>query len=41
MSIYQLINEIDSKEIVLPTIQRDFVWDAGRISLLFDSIMRG
>jgi hypothetical protein len=41
MSIYQLINEIDSKEIVLPAIQRDFVWDTGRISLLFDSIMRG
>ena len=41
MSIYQLINEIDSKEIVLPAIQRDFVWDTGRISLLFDSMMRG
>lgn len=41
MSIYQLINEIDSKEIVLPAIQRDFVWDIGRISLLFDSMMRG
>ena len=41
MSIYQLINEIDSKEIVLPAIQRDFVWDAARISLLFDSMMRG
>jgi hypothetical protein len=41
MSIYQLINEIDSKEVVLPAIQRDFVWDTGRVSLLFDSIMRG
>jgi uncharacterized protein with ParB-like and HNH nuclease domain len=41
MSIYQLINEIDSKEIVLPAIQRDFVWDTDRIRLLFDSIMRG
>jgi hypothetical protein len=41
MSIYQLINEIDSKEIVLPAIQRDFVWDVDRIRLLFDSIMRG
>ena len=41
MSIYQLINEIDSKEIVLFAIQRDFVWDTDRIRLLFDSIMRG
>jgi hypothetical protein len=41
MSIYQMINEIDSKEIVLPAIQRDFVWDTDRIRLLFDSIMRG
>lgn len=41
MSIYQLINEIDGKEIVLPAIQRDFVWDPDRIRKLFDSIMRG
>ena len=41
MSIYQLINEIDSKEIVLPAIQRDFVWDTDKIRLLFDSMMRG
>lgn len=41
MSIYQLINEIDGKEIVLPAIQRDFVWDRDRIRLLFDSMMRG
>jgi uncharacterized protein with ParB-like and HNH nuclease domain len=41
MSIYQLINEIDSKEIVLPAIQRDFVWDTDKIRLLFDPMMRG
>lgn len=41
MSIYQLINEIENGEIVLPAIQRDFVWDTNRIRLLFDSIMRG
>ena len=41
MSIYQFINEIENGDIVLPAIQRDFVWDTDRITLLFDSIMRG
>lgn len=41
MSIFQLINEIHSKEIVLPAIQRDFVWDEERIRRLFDSVLRG
>jgi hypothetical protein len=41
MSIFGLVNEIDSGEVVLPAIQRDFVWDEDRIELLFDSIFRG
>ena len=41
MSIFQLVNEIDNGEIVLPAIQRDFVWDTDRIELLFDSLFRG
>ena len=41
MSIYELVNEIDNGEIVLPAIQRDFVWDEDRIYLLFDSMFRG
>ena len=41
MSIFQFINEIENGEIVLPAIQRDFVWDTDRITLLFDSVMRG
>src|SRR4051794_20792121 len=41
MSIYGLINDIENGEIVLPAIQRDFVWDEGRIELLFDSMFRG
>jgi uncharacterized protein with ParB-like and HNH nuclease domain len=41
MSIYGLINDIDNGEIVLPAIQRDFVWDEDRIELLFDSMFRG
>lgn len=35
------ITQIDNKEIVLPAIQRDFVWKEGDITILFDSIMRG
>lgn len=41
MSIFGLVNEIENGEIVLPAIQRDFVWDENRIELLFDSIFRG
>ncbi|MBB3955930.1 GmrSD restriction endonuclease domain-containing protein [Novosphingobium sediminicola] len=41
MSIFQLINEIDNGEIVLPAIQRDFVWDTDRIEGLMDSLFRG
>jgi hypothetical protein len=41
MNIITLLNQIDSKEIVLPGIQRDFVWDEGRIQTLMDSIARG
>lgn len=39
--ISSLITQIGRKEIVLPAIQRDFVWKEERISMMFDSIMRG
>ncbi len=39
--ISSLITQIDNKEIVLPAIQRDFVWNEDRITMMFDSIMRG
>ena len=41
MSIITLLNQIKNGEIVLPAIQRDFVWDEDRIVTLLDSIMRG
>ncbi len=41
MNIISLLNQITSHEIVLPAIQRDFVWDASKITKLLDSIMRG
>ena len=39
--ISNLIAQIDNQDIVLPAIQRDFVWKEERITTLFDSIMRG
>ena len=41
MSIITLLNQIKNSEIVLPAIQRDFVWEEERILRLLDSIMRG
>jgi hypothetical protein len=41
MSIGHLLNQIRANEIVLPDLQRDFVWDADQIRLLFDTIMQG
>ena len=41
MNIITLLNQVKNGEIVLPAIQRDFVWDIGRIATLLDSIMRG
>lgn len=39
--IRSLITQIENNEIVLPAIQREFVWEEDRITKLFDSIMRG
>lgn len=41
MNIVSILNQIDSGEIVLPAIQRDFVWSESKIQKLMDSIMRG
>jgi hypothetical protein len=40
-SIAHLLNQIRDKEIMLPDLQRDFVWEQDQIRLLFDSIMQG
>ncbi len=41
-SIMHLLNRIHNDHtLVLPDIQRDFVWDRDQIRLLFDSLMRG
>ncbi len=36
-----IVNSIQTREYVLPVIQRDFVWKPEKICLLFDSILRG
>lgn len=41
MSVINLLEQIKNEEIVLPAIQRDFVWEKGKIVKLLDSIMRG
>lgn len=41
LSISNMLEQIKNDEIVLPAIQRDFVWEERRIENLFDSIMRG
>jgi hypothetical protein len=40
-SIVNLLNQIKQQEIVLPAIQRDFVWPKEKVLRLLDSIMRG
>jgi hypothetical protein len=39
--IVNLLNQIREEEIVLPAIQRDFVWPEDKVMRLLDSIMRG
>jgi len=41
MSVITLLNQIKDNEIVLPAIQRDFVWPEEGVLRLLDSIMRG
>ena len=36
-----MLNQIKNQEIVLPAIQRNFVWDEEKIQKLLDSILRG
>ena len=38
--IKKMIKRIESREYVLPSIQREFVWDMDQIARLFDSLMR-
>jgi 5-methylcytosine-specific restriction endonuclease McrA len=41
MGIVAILNQVKAGDIVLPAIQRDFVWSTDRIGTLLDSVMRG
>jgi uncharacterized protein with ParB-like and HNH nuclease domain len=41
MSIQSIINQIHNEEIVLPAIQRCFVWEKVKIQKLMDSLIEG
>lgn len=40
LTIAKVIKDISSNKYVLPSIQREYVWDAEQIETLFDSLMR-
>lgn len=41
ITIAEAVDAIAQNQFVLPAIQREFVWKAGQITKLFDSLMRG
>ncbi len=41
MTIANALRRVQKQELVLPAIQREFVWDEYQITRLFDSILRG
>lgn len=41
LTVKQALNKIGSGTLILPAIQRKFVWDMSQICKLFDSMMRG
>src|SRR6476620_5018671 len=40
-SLRKLLERVDDEELILPEIQRDFVWQRRSVMLLFDSLFRG
>jgi hypothetical protein len=40
-TVHSVLEEIASQQLVLPAIQREFVWNEQKITALFDSLMRG
>lgn len=40
LTISEVIAKIHAKKYLLPSIQREFVWDTNQITMLFDSLMR-
>jgi uncharacterized protein with ParB-like and HNH nuclease domain len=40
LTIAEVMKEITADKYVLPSIQREYVWDTDQIETLFDSLMR-
>lgn len=40
LTLNEVITKIHAKQYLLPSIQREFVWDTYQITMLFDSLMR-
>ncbi len=40
-SLSKLLERIDNQQLLLPEIQRDFIWQKRSVKLLFDSLFRG
>ena len=40
ITIKEAIDNIKARKYLLPSIQREFVWDTDQIETLFDSLMR-
>lgn len=40
-SIQYILEKIDERKILLPAIQRDYVWDEDQVVCLFDSVLKG
>ena len=41
LTIENVIEDISRNRYILPSIQREYVWDTTQIETLFDSLMRG
>ncbi|WP_187647263.1 DUF262 domain-containing protein [Nitrosophilus labii] len=41
LKIVDCIEKIEKEELVLPVVQRDFVWPSEKIELLFDTLLKG
>src|SRR5690348_4048518 len=41
ISISDVISRIDSHRLLLPAIQREFIWEADKMEWLFDSLLQG
>ncbi len=40
-ALRKLLERVDNEELILPEIQRDFIWQKRSVMLLFDSLFRG